>query len=100
MDCDACPPSSASADNLINDDLEHLENAIMHTDVDDNPIPITFDLTLILLVQYITNTYSHTIQDWIEKPSIRIVDSLLLDWSAFAYGGQAVEWIYGAAKIL
>ena len=47
----------------LNDDLKHLEVSITHTDVDDNSISITFDLTLILLVHHITNTYSHTIQD-------------------------------------
>ena len=45
----------------LNNDLEHLEMSITHTDIDDNPSPITFDLTLILLVHHITNTYSHII---------------------------------------
>ena len=58
----------------LNDDLEHLEMSITHTDVDDNLIPITFDLTLIPLARPMANTYSHTIQDWIEKHPIRIVD--------------------------
>ena len=47
----------------INDDLEYLEMSITHTDVDVNPIPITFDLTLMLLNHHITNTYSRNIQD-------------------------------------
>ena len=42
----------------LNKDLEHLEVSITHPDVDDNPIPTTFDLTLILLAHHITNTYS------------------------------------------
>ena len=31
---------------LLDEDLENLEVAITHADNDDNPIPITFDLTL------------------------------------------------------
>ena len=42
----------------LDEDLEKLEVAIMHTDDDDNPIPITFDLTLMLLAHHIANTYS------------------------------------------
>ena len=34
----------------LNDDLEYLAMSITHTDVDDSPIPITFDETLMLLV--------------------------------------------------
>ena len=72
----------------LKDDLEYLEMSITRTDVDDNPIPITFDLTLMLLVHHITNTYSPIIQDWLEKHPL----------STFAYDGQAVELIYGAAE--
>ena len=47
----------------LNDDLEYLEMSITHTDVDDNPIPITFDLTLMLMDHHITNMYAPIIQD-------------------------------------
>ena len=47
----------------LNEDLEHLEVSITHTDGDNNPIPITFDLTLMLLAPHIANTYSRTIHD-------------------------------------
>ena len=60
--------------NSLNEDLEKLEVAITQTDGDDNPIPITCDLTLMLLAHHIANTYSRTIHDWIEKHPIRIVD--------------------------
>ena len=83
--------------------LEYLEMSITHTDVDDNPIPITFDLTLILLVHHITNTYSPIIQDWLE--CILTVDRQypsaiepLLDLSAFSYDRHVVELMYGAAE--
>ena len=45
--------------------------SITHTDVDDHPISITFDLTLILLI---TNTYSRNIRDWLERHAIRVID--------------------------
>ena len=48
--------------------------SVTHTDVDDNPIPITFDLTLMLLDHHKTNTYSHNIQDWLKRHPIRVID--------------------------
>ena len=53
---------------------EDLEVAITYTDDDDNPIPIAFDLTLMLLAHHIKNTYSRTIHEWIKSHPIRIVD--------------------------
>ena len=58
----------------INEDLDQLEVSITHTDGYDNPIPITFDLAWIFLVYHIENTYSRTIQEWIQTHPIRIVD--------------------------
>ena len=58
----------------INEDLDQLEVSITHSDGDDKSIPITFDLAWILLVYHIENTYSHTIQEWIQAHPIRIVD--------------------------
>ena len=58
----------------INEDLDQLEVSITHTDGDDNPIPITFDLARTLLVYHIENTYSRTIHEWIQAHPIRIVD--------------------------
>ena len=58
----------------LDEDLENLEVAITHTNDDDNSIPITFDLTLILLAHHIENTYSRTIHEWIKSHPIRIVD--------------------------
>ena len=58
----------------LNEGLDHLEVSITHTDVNDNLIPITFDLTLILLAHHIENTYSRTIHEWIQAHPIRIVD--------------------------
>ena len=43
----------------LDEDLENLEVAITHTNDDDNPIPITFDLTLMLL--------AHHIYEWIKS---------------------------------
>ena len=57
----------------LDEDLEHLEVAITNTN-DDNPIPITFDLTLMLLAHHIENTCSRTIHEWIKSHPIRIVD--------------------------
>ena len=57
----------------LNEDLDQLEVSITHTDGDDNPIPITFDLTLTPLAHHIENTYSRTIYEWIKKHPIRIV---------------------------
>ena len=57
----------------LDEDLEHLEVAITNTN-DDNPIPITFDLTLMLLAHHIKNTCSRTIHEWIKSHPIRIVD--------------------------
>ena len=48
--------------------------AITHTDVDDTPIPITFDLTLMLLDHHIMHTYSREIHVWLEKHPIRVID--------------------------
>ena len=50
----------------LNEDLENLEVAITHTN-DHNPIPITFDLTLMLLAHHIENTYSRKIHEWIKN---------------------------------
>ena len=58
----------------LNEDLEHLELSTAHTDGNDNPIPITFDLTLMLLAHHIANTYSRTIYECIKNYPIRIVD--------------------------
>ena len=58
----------------LDEDLEHLEMAITHTNDDDNPIPITFDLTLMLLAHHIENTCSRTTHEWIKSHPIRIVD--------------------------
>ena len=55
-------------------DLENLEVAITHTDDGDNPIPITFDMTLMILAHHIANTYSRIIHEWIKSHPIRIVD--------------------------
>ena len=75
------------------EDLEHLKVAVTHTNGDDNSIPITFDLTLMLLAHHIENTYSRTIHEWIKSHPIRIVD-LRLELNASAYDGQVVEWTY------
>ena len=76
-----------------------------HTDDVDNPIPITFDLTLVLMVHQITNTYSPIIQDWLERHPIRVIERQNppaiephLDLKAFGYNGLAVESIYGATE--
>ena len=58
----------------LDEELEHLEMAITHTNDDDNPIPITFDLTLMLLAHHIENTSSCTIHEWIKSHPNRIVD--------------------------
>ena len=58
----------------LDEDLENLEVAITHTNDDDNPIPITFDLTLMLLAHHINNMYSRTIYEWIKSHPILIVD--------------------------
>ena len=58
----------------LNEDLDQLEVSITRTDGDDNPIPITFDPTCILLAHHIENTYSRTIHEWIQAHPIRIVD--------------------------
>ena len=57
-------------------DIVHQERLCddLDIDVDDNPIPITFNLTLILLVHHITKKYSPIIQDWLERHPICIVD--------------------------
>ena len=46
----------------LNYDLVYSLMAITHADVDDNPIPITFDLTLMLLNHNIMHMYSRDIQ--------------------------------------
>ena len=58
----------------LDEGLENLEVAITHTNDDDNPIPITFDVTMMLLAHHIKNTNSRTIHEWIKSHPIRIVD--------------------------
>ena len=49
--------------------------AIAHTDIDDYPIPITIDLTLMLLDYHIMHTYSRAIQAWLEEHPVPVIDS-------------------------
>ena len=58
----------------LNCDLDYLEIAIMHTDIDDHLIPLTFNLMLMLLDHRIMHMYSRAILAWLQEHPLRVIN--------------------------